>query len=408
MLTNTDITEFLNKYDYDIRKTGNARWIDQKCTPDVITIISDCIYNFHLNNSEKFFTSSDIRFSDYARSNVVEIFKKPEVDSDKAEHEYDKFFQQPMELLAASHVLTKYKVKNRNVYEISDIEILDYLALREKNSLYFLKEYITKTLKDSGIYPLFETFFNNQTPENYSKMKSGFSSFTIKNTPINKELECNRIFIKVLNPLAYFKNSLGTVKGRLSKDKITYDMLMYNRNNFRDINAEKPKNVTRKEYMQSHKIVFNKAYYRYQSQKAKRVLHDFNTRYRRDKSEYDDEYANAPATEIRHIFPESKYPEISYYLENLIALTPTQHLNCAHPNHKTGEISKSYQHKLLLAKVERIKENLNSGNAEKKYSFSNLLKVLAVAFEDDGILNIDNNYFDAIVDVINSHYLSEQ
>ena len=29
-----EIIEFLVQYDYDVRKTENARWIDQKCTPD--------------------------------------------------------------------------------------------------------------------------------------------------------------------------------------------------------------------------------------------------------------------------------------------------------------------------------------------------------------------------------------
>ena len=35
-------TKFLNHFDYDVRKTRDARWIDQKYTYDVISIISDC------------------------------------------------------------------------------------------------------------------------------------------------------------------------------------------------------------------------------------------------------------------------------------------------------------------------------------------------------------------------------
>lgn len=85
-----------------------------------------------------------------------------------------------------------------------------------------------------------------------------------------------RIFIKVLNPLAYFKNSCGTEKGRISEQNITYDMLMYNRNNFRDIYADKPKGVTRKEYAVTHPVEVNEAYYYYQSTKAKRYLRIFN------------------------------------------------------------------------------------------------------------------------------------
>lgn len=405
MLSSKDITDFINQNTYNIRITKNGRWIDQKCAADVLTVIADCIYNYIINNSDNTtFTTADIWYSDYAKNNVVEIFKKPDVDSELAQNEYDKFFQQPMELLAASKVLNKTKNGNRNLYSVADIDILEFIALREKNALFFLKEYITKTLKDSGIYYLFESFFSSQTPVNYSKMKRGFSSFTIDNTAINGVVECNRIFIKVLNPLAYYNNSLGTERGHLSRHNITYDMLMYNRNNFRDINAEKPKEITRKEYMQLQKIVVNDAYYRYQSTKAKHYLKLFNEQYRDNKSEHFDEFDNGTATQIHHIFPESQYPEICYYLENLIALTPTQHMTKAHPNNNTREICETYQHFLLLSKTDRIKENLSNVAVEKIYEFSKLLQVLNVGFDDDNILEIEDMDFDNVVNAINLHY----
>lgn len=405
MLINSDITNFIFQQNYDIRNTHNGRWIDQKCSADVLTIIADCILNYVKSNIGcKCFTTKDVWFSDFAKSTVKEVFKKPNTDEYLAKNEYDKFFQQPMELLAAANVLNKVKNRNKNVYSIGNIDILEYIALREKNALFFLKEYITKTLKDSGIYYLFEKFFNSQTPINYSKMKNGFADFTINNTAINGEVECNRIFIKVLNPLAYYNNSLGTERGFLSKHNITYDMLMYNRNNFRDINAEKPKEVTRKEYMKLQKIEINDAYYRYQSAKAKRYLKLFNDQYRKSMSEFPDEYANGTASEIHHIFPEKQYPELSFYLENLIALTPTQHMNCAHKKHKTREICEIYQHQLLLAKTDRICENLTSTEQEKIYEFSKLLYVLSVGFESHDVLEIDNMDFENIVRVINLHY----
>ena len=34
-MDNATIQEFLDEHDYDIRKTHNGRWIDQKCTMDV-------------------------------------------------------------------------------------------------------------------------------------------------------------------------------------------------------------------------------------------------------------------------------------------------------------------------------------------------------------------------------------
>lgn len=39
------IDDFLSKYNLDVRKTGDARFMDQKCTPDVVCFIADCIIN---------------------------------------------------------------------------------------------------------------------------------------------------------------------------------------------------------------------------------------------------------------------------------------------------------------------------------------------------------------------------
>lgn len=43
-MTEQDIIRFFNDKNFDIRVHHNARWIDQKCTPDVVCIIADCIF----------------------------------------------------------------------------------------------------------------------------------------------------------------------------------------------------------------------------------------------------------------------------------------------------------------------------------------------------------------------------
>lgn len=405
MLTQQDIIDFCNQHNYDIRESHNGRWIDQKCAADVVTVIADCIYNYELEHTGDTFTTPDIWHYDYAVENVESIFKKPGVESEAAKNEYDKFFQQPMEMLANAQVLKKTKHGNRNFYQVNDIQILEYIALRERNALFFLKTYIEKVLTDSGIYSAFEEFFAVQTKESYKNVKQTFSNFTINNTKINGVVECNRIFIKVLNPLAYFKNSCGTEKGRISEQNITYDMLMYNRNNFRDIYADKPKGVTRKEYAVTHPVEVNEAYYHYQSTKAKRYLRIFNDQNRNGQTEHlETTHMNDRAIHMHHIFPESIYPEICYYLENIIALTPTQHLNYAHPNGRTQEIDEQYQHLLLLSKADRIYENLTDVAAEKIYEFSNFLFVLNVGFDNDNVLEIADMDFCSVINAINLHY----
>lgn len=405
MLAQQDIADFCGRYCYDIRKSGNGRWIDQKCAADVVTVIADCMYHYSLENPGVPFTTADIWHGDYASENVDAIFKKPGVSNQSAKNEFDKFFQQPMEMLANAHVLSKTKRGSRNLYQVSDAAILEYIALRERNALLFLKTYIEKVLKDSGIYPFFELFFEQQTQEAYSRMKQAFSDFTIRYTQINGTVECNRIFIKVLNPLAYFHNSRGTERGRLSDQIITYDMLMYNRNNFRDVYADKPKGVTRKEYAALHTIQANQAYYKYQSAKAKRFLRLFNEQNREGRTEHlEAGHMADKAIHMHHIFPESICPEICYYLENIIALTPTQHLSYAHPDGRTQEISEQYQHLLLLSKAERIRENLTGNTADKIYEFARFLFVLHVGFDNDEVLEIPDMDFAAAVHAINLHY----
>lgn len=332
MLTQQAIHDFFEQSDYDIRKSGNGRWIDQKCTADVVTIISDFIYDYVANHPGCSFSSSDIWYSEYASQTVEAVFKKPRVDNSNAKHEYDKFFQQPMEMLANAKILLKRKQGNRNVYQVNRMDILEYIALRERNALTFLTIYIEKVLHDSGLSPVFNAFFQSPSKESFDAVRNAFFAFTIQYTKINKPLECGRIFTKVLNPLSYAHNTYGTVGGHLSKQIITYDMLMYNRPNFRDIYADKPKGVTRQEYAATHPVVINEAYYRYQSNKATRFLRIFNDQNRNGQTEHPEPaHLQDHATHMHHIFPKSLYPEISFYLENIIALTPTQHLNYAHP-----------------------------------------------------------------------------
>jgi hypothetical protein len=44
-----NIKKFINKKDLDVSKRGgNPRFIDQKCAPDIVSFIADCIANVNL------------------------------------------------------------------------------------------------------------------------------------------------------------------------------------------------------------------------------------------------------------------------------------------------------------------------------------------------------------------------
>lgn len=417
MLTEQAVIDFLSQNDYDVRTSHNGRWIDQKCTPDVLSFQADCIYNYVMEHPGQPFYTKDIWFNDYAIDNTMAIFKKPSPTTDKAKNEYDKFFGQPLKLLGYSKVLNETKDGNKNVYTVNNLELLEYIAISERNALKFLFRYIEKVLSDSGLYSSFDNYFSEQRrylsnkdrmQSLYLNVKNDFYHFTKRYTPINKDLECGRIFTKVINPLAYFYNACGTEGGHVSKDMITFDVLMYNRNNFRDIYANKPKGITRKEYASENPIQINEQYYEYQSNKAKKFLRLFNDQYRNSQTEHlESAHLRDQAIHIHHIFPKAMYPEICYYLENLIALTPTQHYNYAHPNGHTQEINVTYQKLLLLSKADRIKENLlehYGENVEKIYEFSRFLHVLSVGFDNDDVESIDDMDFQSVMNAINVHY----
>ncbi len=406
MMTERELVEFLDSRNYDIRISHNARWIDQKCTPDVLCIVADCILNYIDTNGNTEFTSKDIWFSEYTIQNIHDIFRKVQADSSSASNEYDKFFGQPIKLFAYAGILNEEKVGRGNKYRLINRDILDHISLRERNALQFLSKYIDKVVTDSGLSNIFDEFFTLQTSQAYDNLKTAFFNFTVNNTAIGSKgsdgrLECGRIFTKVVNVLAFSLNKRGTEKGRLSQHAITYDMLMYNRDNFRDIYAEKPKSVSRKDYIAQQHFEINEAYYRYMSTRAKRRLKQYNDNYRNGMSEMRGD--NEHATHMHHIFPAGEYPEISYYLENLIALTPTQHLNYAHPDGRTTAINRDYQHDCLIVKTDIIRENIE--HAEHIiYSFSDFLHVLFVGFNEEAFLEIEPNDYDGVKTKIELEY----
>lgn len=86
-----NIIRYLSNFDLDVRKSQDARFMDQKCTPDVVCFIADCIINTIDVDNE--FTVSNIWDAQYFIKNARAIFNKPLPTNPKAHHEYDKFIQ---------------------------------------------------------------------------------------------------------------------------------------------------------------------------------------------------------------------------------------------------------------------------------------------------------------------------
>lgn len=354
-MSKEDILKVINVNDLDIRETGNGRWIDQKCTPDVVCAVADIVDTITNDDRSIELTAKDVWYSDYARENILEQFNKSDPTAKSAQAEYNKFYQQPLNLLSYANILKLTKKGRTNTYRVINAKLLEFIAMSDKNALFFLQVYIKEVLVNSGIYLLFNNFFKQQTSESFSQLKDGFSSFCHTYTNIKGKLEPNRIFAKVLNPLAQNLHKKGTSRGRMSKEIITYSSLMYNQENFRDIFAQKPKGVSRQDWIKEHPIKKSVlAKFRSDSMKAKKFVRKFNDKYFNGRSELHDDLASGEATQMHHIFPQHSYTEISGYAENIIALTPSQHFTEAHPNNNTQKIDLNEQEILLKAKAHTI------------------------------------------------------
>lgn len=397
---------FFSKNDYDVRKTHDARWIDQKCTHDVLSIVSDCILEYIETKSKDIefieFTVKDIWFSDYTRENVISLFSKPD-PALKASNEYDKYFGQPIKLLSYSKVLTYKKIGNQYIYKVDNLELLKHIALRPSNSLEFLISYINKVLFDSGLMENFMRFYQKQDKESYKDLRDLFCSFTIQHTNINKVTECRRIFSKIINPLAFKMKKKGSEKGRLSRDIITLQDISYNRENWRDRLSGKSKTETRSDFENKNYINKND-WDKYNVNKAKKYLKHFNDTKYHGVSEVKQETEIVLATQAHHIFPQSEFPEIAAFLENIIMLTPNQHFSMAHPKNNTQYIDKNFQYICLISKIGKIMENLNQEKIEKIYSFDNCKYVLNIGIKTNEFSSISENDFSSILDKIDFFY----
>ena len=405
MLTQHDIIEFCNQHNYDIRESHNGRWIDQKCTPDVIWSISDFVL-YYVDNVNESFTVKDIWQSEYAKQTIAETYSKPGTDERTAENEYDKVFSQPLNMLCYAGVIKDISETTKHLYVVENRDVLEYIARNDIYALRFLQCYIEKVLVDSELMDVFNDFFEQQDSTHFDIMKSAFVDFYHRYTPVQGEYEPKRIFTKVINPLAFGRNKCGAEKGRMSKHIINRSDMMYNQDNFRDVYRDKPKEVTRREWLPN--IDRRNGYFEQMLSHAKRLLRDFTNQYRENISELtmftdSQEDATAP-TQVHHIFPKNEFPEIMHYVENLVILTPNQHFGYAHPNNNTHTIDLAAQKMLLIAKTHSIHRNLTDEDEENIFDFCKFLEVLSVGWNDESVLEIAENDYDDIIHTINYHY----
>ena len=377
-----EIMQYLNQFDLDIRKSHDARFVDQKCTPDIVCFMADCVLN--MIATKPVFVINDVWDTQYFIQNTRVIFNKPWANSKEAYNEYNKVLSQPLKLLAYAHILNVQMVDGTLTFSVENEDILDYISRKDRNAYNFLFCYFSKVLTDSGFIKYIEEYRRNwqkNLKEARETVYSRYIRLISGNTPSHSRLDITRMFHKVFNIFAAEYNMPGS-SGKYAR---TYSDLMYNRINWRDIN--KDKSVTRQQAESTAQNEKQEVINMYYVQKAIALLKKIQT-----GSEVHDAWSNGEATHAHHIFPKAQFPEIAHYIENLILLTATQHNTKAHPNNRTQEINRDYQLVCLLAKADTIEKSLKYAGERfyRKESFIYVINVglsteLSMTLTFDGI-----------------------
>ncbi len=361
---------------YDLRKTKYGRWFDQKCKIDVVCFIADVINTYTQDDRDLEFKISDIRSFEYSEDFIKSYFSKPSfIDSP---NEYDKFFSQPIKMLSYAGILEEININtSRFKYKVKNVDKLVYISLNERNTNEFMYNYIKTVLVDSEIYHYFTDYFKIQTESKLKELKDNYFMFMKENSKIQTDVELARIFNPLLNILAFNENKAGVVRGHVSKEIIGFNELMYNRLNFRDLYTGKPKGLSRADYQGNmDEDVVENEYYR--SQKAKKIVRNLVLeQYEYPTEVLSQDYKIATYPQMHHMLKESEYPQFVDYPENIIALTPTQHMNFAHPNNNTSIVDEKYMELCFNNKIINICNDIDK-NENSIYSKERLRKIISL------------------------------
>lgn len=386
------IEKYLSMFDLDIRKSHDARFVDQKCTPDIVCFMADCVLN--MVATKPVFVINDIWSTQYFIQNTRVVFNKPWANDKKAYNEYNKVLSQPLKLLAYAHILNVEVVNGALTFSVQNEAILDYISRKDRNAYNFLYYYFCKVLSDSGFMRYMEEYkqeCNEDLNAARSRLYEKYYMMISGNTPSHSRLDIRRMFHKVLNVYAVENH----IPGSNGKFAASYSDLMYNRKNWRDLG--KDKSVTRQDAIDKDLIEKREIINNYYVQKAIALIR----RIQKD-SEVHDSWGNGVATQVHHIFPRSQFPQIAHYIENLILLTATQHNTKAHPNNNTQQINKDYQLVCLLAKADTIEKSL-AKIGEVYYRKESFVYVINVGLNLDFSANMSfNDIKDKLIEYYNA------
>ncbi|GAV96899.1 hypothetical protein CS176_1129 [Corynebacterium glutamicum] len=358
----------------------DVRWVDQKVTYDNLYLIARTVL-VAVRDKGQWFDRFFLENSKSLQKEIERTYGKPAVNDLDARNEYDKFFGQPLNALAYAGILNTRMEKRTRKYQVRDEELLNFIGSSSDRARQYLIKYLEQALKAQGFWPQMKQYLkSDQTDKDYRILKSNFQTFMLEHSLIgtrgskDPRVEINRIFPKVVNPICFDRGALGSEHGRVMKTIPSNFDLIYNRPNFRDKKSGKPKHMARSAYAS----LLEQQSIKQPATSAMTSLMKKVRTYQKEVSEYYP--ANGMrATHVHHIFPKSKFSSISDVPENLIVLTPGQHLGEAHPNGNTQVVDLAVQKVLLFSKLQSIKNSVDAGDGF--YSYERFAKVLEEGYQ---------------------------
>jgi len=332
---------------------------EQKTTPDLIWCVAFIILDITKNDRGLVFTDKEIRSSPLFNELMQDYFSK--APQHLAGSEYDKLSSYQLGLLAYAGILEEINGRPKK-YKLLQLEALEYISRNDLSASKFLTEYTEKFLFDNRLISYFEIYKNNPTQANYSAIKDKYWEWAQINTDIRgtDRKHTYRVLNKIFNVYCYKHRIPGEDRSKISDGPCPYSFLIYNRKNFRD--EDMPSGMTRREYI---KYILSDidAGGVVGAVLLQKVKAEIKRKYNGVSELQDQVYGFIPESgvHIHHILPQHTHTQFALFRENLIALTPGQHLSFAHVQGNTQRINPDFQKICLRKKFDHIKESLESG-----------------------------------------------
>lgn len=370
----------------DLTKTPEKLGVhfEQKITPDLLWCVAATIIGLTGRNINFEFGDKEIRTSPYFISLMRDYFTKPTQNSN-TENEYNKVSKYQCGLLEYVGVLRRTANRPRKL-KIKNLQALEFISNHDRSALEFLKYYVEKLLIDNGLMAIFKKYKKDPSQQNYESVKDKYWQWAKEHTGVrtNNPQHSYRVVNKIFNLYAYSHRIPGESSARVTSGICPYTNLVYNRVNFRDVNM--PTGISRREFTES--IELDESDPNIFRSLVMRSKQDVRQRHRKSEiavKEYN--YHDDEGIHAHRVLPESQYNQFAFFKENIICLTPGQHLSLAHVRGNTHRVDSGFQKICLKYKLKSIEDSMlledNFYNLENFITLINIFPSINLPLDSD-------------------------